>query len=128
MTSIFATNYDKLFDLAMNDFKFTKSIIKDMHPYEFRQDENKLTIAYQAVGIDEKDIKVFVKKENGISYLVIEGKTNNKELNKDFSVFGKFTIGKPDEIEKIQYKVLNGMVYVYLFTKEYENKIEIEKI
>jgi HSP20 family molecular chaperone IbpA len=120
--------FDGLFDLAMDDFRFTKSIIKDMHPYEIKSEENKVTIAYQAVGIDEKDISVSIKKENGISYLVIEGKTKNKELDKDFSIHGKFTVGKPEEIEKVQYRVENGMVYVYMLTKEYESKIEIEKL
>ena len=128
MTTILKTNFDDIFGLALNDFRFTKSIIKDMHPYEIKTKDNMVIIAYQTVGIDKKDVKVSLKTEYDNSYLVIEGKTTNKELEKDFSVFGKFVVNKPSEIEKVKYKVENGLVYVYIYNKEHKIDVEIEEI
>lgn len=114
------------FDIFNNEF-FFNSTVKDMYPYASYKKNGDYIIEVKTLGVDENDISV--KLEGNI--LEISGETKNGFSDKPFNVGLKLTI--PDKtlaaIKEIEYKVKNGLTYVYLKMEEPKtNSIKINKV
>lgn len=100
---------------------------KDMTPYSIVHDKDKSTIVVNMVGIDPNDIKVEIERLRNCDYLVINGETKNKTLNKSFSKSLRFAVDS-DEIKKIEYSSENGLLTIEIFYKIPEKQsVEIER-
>lgn len=106
-------------------YSFNRST-KDMYPYEIIRKDDECTIVFNALGISKDNIKVDFDKSRGTDYLVISGEEKNEVTNKNYSVNGRFSIDV-NEIKSIEWKVQDGLLYVYIYFKQAEKpKIDIK--
>lgn len=120
--------YDDLFNLFWNkgSYSFDRAV-HDMYPYKIKKEKDKLVLIHNVVGINEDDLIIDIEEKDGKHYLVVKGDTKD-EVFGDYSINSSFEI-KPNSFEKIQYEVKNGILRVYLFKKEPEEKtLQIEKM
>lgn len=97
-----------------------------MYPYEIIRKDDECTIVFNALGISKDNIKVDFDKSRGTDYLVISGEEKNEVTNKNYSVNGRFSIDV-NEIKSIEWKVQDGLLYVYIYFKQAEKpKIDIK--
>lgn len=95
---------------------FNTGHTKDMSPVFWTKvkDKNCYRAEVRSVGVNPEDIKV----EVGTRSIVVSGKSEYEKINYDF----KYTLPVPEsiisDIEKVSYKVLNGMTYIYVFVKK----------
>ena len=122
---------DFLFDDVFGIFGKPSSIIyntggtKDMSPINWTKTESGYKSVCRTVGINPDDLKIDVVT-NGIK---ISGKT--KYDDEEYSLSYEAPIAKSimANIEKVEYKSLNGLTYIYITLKEtVENKIKAVKI
>lgn len=110
------------------DFYSFSRNIKDMYPYEIIRKDNCATIVFNALGLSKDNIKVSTDKTRGTDYLVISGEQKNAVTGKTYSVNGRFLIDA-NEIKNIEWKVQDGLLYVYVHFKQAEKpQIEIKQI
>lgn len=122
-----------MFKLMLNDFlaDFDKDFYrfnrptKDMKPYRIVENNNKVYIVINAVGIKKEDIKITLEKLNGVNYLVVNGESKNEVLNTSYSINLRFIIN-PESIENIEWYVQNGLLYIECFTKQVKTNINIK--
>lgn len=108
-------------------YSFTRNI-KDMYPYEIIRKDNCATIVFNALGLSKDNIKVNTDKTRGTDYIVISGEQKNAVTGKTYSVNGRFLIDA-NEIKNIEWKVQDGLLYVYVHFKQAEKpQIEIKQI
>lgn len=131
---------EKLFE-DFNDFysfgfgrpenlKFNAGRTKDMNPayWETITDDDGNRIGFKStcrtVGLAPEDVKVTLEENK----IVIQGSTefDGNKYDTHFEIrVSESVIG---DIESIKYKTLNGLTYVYIYTKKPEyTKINIEK-
>ena len=65
---------------------------KDMHPQSIVNLKDKTIITHNILGIDKKDLKLSLTRENGNAYILIEGKTIDELTKKTYSVSSRFAI------------------------------------
>lgn len=107
-------------DWDKKSYKFNRAE-KDMHPYSVIDKEEETIIVHNVLGIDKKDLKVTKEKENGITYIVIEGKTKDTITNKEYSVSSRFALDENQlDFSKIKSTMKNGLLYIVISTKEPE--------
>ena len=117
--SISKTNYYSDFDEIFADLfgtpssSFNAGGTIDRHPTKWNKTEKGYKCTCRSVGIDEKDIKVEVVK-NGI---IVSGKTECE--GETYTTKCEIPISKDilDALEKIEYKTVNGLTYIYLTVK-----------
>ena len=61
-------------DWDKKSYKFNRDE-KDMHPYSIMNLKDKTLIVHNVLGVDKKDLKLSFEKENGVGYILINGKT-----------------------------------------------------
>jgi len=121
--SIFPT-----FDWDKKNYKFNREE-KDMHPYSIRSDEKQTIITHNILGIDKKDLKISKEIENGVSYIVITGKTKDVLTKQEYSVDSRFALDESQlDLSKINATAKNGLLYIIIPTKKKELKEEKEEI
>ncbi len=112
------------FDDIVNDFFSGFSNIgaaRSVYPLlDIREDKDKYTIGIEIPGVEKKDLKISVKKEN----LVIQGEKKEEKKKQEESYlrversYGKFmrSISLPTEVEqsKITAKYNNGVLKIVL--------------
>ena len=112
--------FDKdLFTLIMEPLTWDKSSYafsrdeKDMRPCSIMNLKDKTIIVHNVLGIDKKDLKITRKIENGIVYLLIEGKTKDSLTGKDYSISSTLQLDETQlNIDKISCNMKNGLVYI----------------
>ena len=112
--------FGKPYDLIYNTGK-----TKDMNPAYWSKTEEGYKATCRTVGISAEDVKVEVNDYT----ILICGETEYEGIKYNTSY--KLPIAKEimGDIEKIEYKTLNGITYIYLFVKTPEKKqIKINKI
>lgn len=105
----FFTDFDK-------DFYKFKSL-QDMNPYRVKNEQDHTTIIQKAVGINEKDMKVDISTDRGISYLSIKGETKDPITGELYQISSRFSVDA-DDIKNIVWKLENGICYIHLYYKE----------
>ena len=119
--------YDDLFKLFWD--KDTYAFDRDVHdrfPYRIRQEEDKVVLIHNVVGVAEEDLEVKIKTKKGKDRLTMLGATKDEEFG-EYSVNSSFEI-QSSNFEKIQYKVKNGLLCIYLFKKKPNQSLAIEKM
>lgn len=100
---------------------------KDMHPYSIINEKTRSIIIHNILGIDKKDLKLTLLKENGNTYILIEGKTIDEITKKEYSISSRFAIDETQlELSGIQSLTRNGLLYIIMpFKKENKEKSRI---
>jgi HSP20 family molecular chaperone IbpA len=103
----------KEFDMLFN--RFTRPVM-DQSPYKiFRTEDDKIVIAINTLGFGKDDIKI----EQEADRLYIKGQKTLDEIDYTSSVDLGFYIGKiVNDIKEINYRVQDGLTYVYIELKE----------
>jgi HSP20 family molecular chaperone IbpA len=112
----------KEFDMLFN--RFTRPVM-DTSPYKiFREDDNNIVIAVNTLGFGKDDINI----EQEGDRLYIRGKKTLDKIDYTSSVDLGFNIGRiVNDIKEINYKVQDGLTYVYIELKEHKkNTIKIK--
>lgn len=118
------------FDWDRKNYKFNRDE-KDMHPYSVINNKKETIIVHNVLGVDKKDLKISLNKENGNTYILIEGKSVDSLTNKEYSISSRFAIDTTQlDIKKITSTMKNGLLYITIPLKPEEKseniKIEIQ--
>jgi HSP20 family protein len=129
---MFDFDFDDLFnsfDWDKKNYKFNRDE-KDMHPYSIINNKKETIIVHNILGIDKKDLKISLNKENGNTYILIEGKSIDELTKKEYSISSRFAIdGSQLNIKNITSTMKNGLLYITIPLKQEEKtseKINIE--
>ena len=118
------------FDCDRKNYKFNRDE-KDMHPYSVINNKKETIIVHNVLGVDKKDLKISLNKENGNTYILIEGKSVDSLTQKEYSISSRFAIDTTQlDIKKITSTMKNGLLYITIPLKPEEKseniKIEIQ--
>ena len=124
-------NFDDLFnsfDWDKKNYRFNRDE-KDMHPYSIINKETEVIIVHNILGINKKDLKVSLTKENGSTYILIEGETKDELTEKKYSINSRFFINADKlDIKNITSVTKDGLLYITIplkLEKEKSEKIDI---
>jgi HSP20 family molecular chaperone IbpA len=96
-------------------FKSWDRPVKEAKGWQSTETDYGYVIVANVLGIDKENIKLELNK----STLSLVGKTEVKEINFTNSVSYSWDISNIIvEIEKIEYQVKNGLVYIQIFTEK----------
>ncbi len=115
-------------DWCPTEYRWSKPLT-DSRPYQIiRKPNSKLVnIVFNAVGIDEKDVKLSIERVEREDYLVIEAETKHELTNRNYNVSGRFKLDG-DQVDNIQWSLSNGILQVDVMFREPEpSKIQITK-
>ena len=118
-------NFDDLFnsfDWDKKNYKFNRDE-KDMHPYSIIDNEKEVIIVHNVLGIDKKDLKISLNKENGNTYILIEGKSIDELTKKEYSISSKFAI------DATQYKkyFFNNEKWTFIYCNTIKKRRKIKR-
>lgn len=120
-------NFDDLFnsfDWDKKNYRFNRDE-KDMHPYSIINKETEVIIVHNILGINKKDLKVSLTKENGSTYILIEGETKDELTEKKYSINSRFFINADKlDIKNITSVTKDGLLYITIPLKLEEEKSE----
>lgn len=120
-------NFDDLFnsfDWDKKNYRFNRDE-KDMHPYSIINKETEVIIVHNILGINKKDLKVSLTKENGSTYILIEGETKDELTEKKYSINSRFFINADKlDIKNITSVTKDGLLYITIPVKLEEEKSE----
>lgn len=110
---------DNLVDLFFSPFDWDKKTYafnreeKDMHPYNIQTNKERALISHNILGINKEDLKIKKEIENGISYLIINGKTIDDITGKEYSINSRFALDDKNlDLSKISATTKNGLLYI----------------
>lgn len=116
------------FDWDKKSYKFNRDE-KDMHPYSVKNGEKEVLITHNILGIDKKDLKITNESENGVTYILIKGKTKDTISGKEYSVDSRFALDDTQlDLSGIKATAQNGLLYITIPTKKKEDKKESKNI
>ena len=114
------------FNWDQKSYKFNRAE-KDMNPYSVYTSDTEVTIVHNVLGINKEDLRLIRKKENGMPYIIIEGKTKDLITGKVYSVSSKFAIEESTlDLSKVTSSIRNGLLYITIPVKA-ETPAEEEK-
>ena len=122
---MFDFDFDELFtplllDWDKKNYRFNRGE-KDMHPYSIITDEEKTIIVHNVLGINKEDLEVTKSKENGTTYIAIEGETKDNLTNKEYSVSSRFALNDKElDLSNIKSNMRNGLLYIIISAKKPE--------
>lgn len=114
-------------DWDKKSYKFNRGE-KDMSPYSIYNTDKSTTIVHNVLGVDKRDLKLIRKSENGIVYILIEGKTKDAFTGKEYSVSSRFALDDTQlDLSNISSTMNNGLLYIVIPAKaQREEKITEE--
>ena len=113
------------FDWDRKNYKFNRDE-KDMHPYSVINNKKETIIVHNVLGVDKKDLKISLNKENGNTYILIEGKSVDSLTKKEYSISSRFAIDTTQlDIKKITSTMKNGLLYITIPLKPEEKSENI---
>lgn len=116
-------------DWDKKSYKFNRDE-KDMHPYSIMNLKDKTLIVHNVLGVDKKDLKLSFEKENGVGYILINGKSVDEYTKKEYSISSRFAIDPTQlDLNKITCTMKNGLLYISIPTiveDKKSQKIEIK--
>lgn len=102
---------------------------KDMNPYSIYNTEKSTTIVHNVLGVDKKDLKLTKKTENGVAYILIEGKTKDAITGKEYSISSRFALDDTQlDLSNISSTMSNGLLYIIIPAKTKIKKTSTEQI
>lgn len=120
--------YDDLFALGFGkprNIVFNSGKTQDMNPVYWTEIENGYRAVCRTVGINPEDVSVEIK--NG--YIKVSGKTKYEETDYDVSYDLPVSGDVLSNIEKLEYKTINGLTYIYIYiVRPEKKKVKIERI
>jgi hypothetical protein len=119
----------------VNDKEYSVPIIyheKQKHNFSTRHwqgivDDNKAILVYDIHGVNPDDIKVKRITEDGVSYIVVEGKTKNEILNCEMDAGNRWVIPYK-KFKKPVKEIKNGLLYITIEKDNSKNIDEEEEI
>ena len=116
----FNFNFDKKF------YNFNREE-KDMHPYSILNKEDATILTHNVLGLNKEDIQLSKKKENGIAYIVIAGKTTDEVTGKTYSINSRFSVDENKvDLSKVSSTMKNGLLYITIPYKKEDKEAEKE--
>lgn len=120
-------NFDDLFnsfDWDKKNYRFNRDE-KDMHPYSIINKETEVIIVHNILGINKKDLKISLTKENGSTYILIEGETRDELTEKKYSINSRFLINADKlDIKNVTSTTKDGLLYITIPLKSEEETSE----
>ena len=115
------------FNWDQKSYKFNRAE-KDMNPYSVYTSDTEVTIVHNVLGINKEDLRLIRKKENGMPYIIIEGKTKDAFTGKEYSVSSRFALDDTQlDLSNISSTMNNGLLYIVIPAKaQREEKITEE--
>ena len=110
------------FDWDRKNYKFNRDE-KDMHPYSVINNKKETIIVHNVLGVDKKDLKISLNKENGNTYILIEGKSVDSLTQKEYSISSRFAIDTTQLDIKKNYFYYEKWIIVYHNTIKARRKI-----
>lgn len=108
------------FDFDRKFYKFNRAE-KDMNPYSVYEtkDKDAVIIVHNVLGLDKKDVKISTKNENGVTFIVINGKTVDSITEKEYSISSRFSVDTNAlDITKAISTMNNGLLYITIPQKK----------
>ena len=116
------------FDWDKKNYKFNREE-KDMHPYSLKTTDKEVIITHNILGIDKQDLKITRESENGITFILITGKTKDTITGKEYSINSRFNIDiNKLDLSGIKATTKNGLLYITIPTNKKELKKESKNI
>lgn len=120
-------NFDDLFnsfDWDKKNYRFNRDE-KDMHPYSIINKETEVIIVHNILGINKKDLKISLTKEDGSTYILIEGETRDELTEKKYSINSRFLINADKlDIKNVTSTTKDGLLYITIPLKSEEEASE----
>jgi len=114
------------FDFDKKFYNFNREE-KDMHPYSILNKENATILTHNVLGLNKEDIQLSKKKENGIAYIVITGKTTDEVTGKTYSINSRFSVDENKvDLSKVSSTMKNGLLYITIPYKKEDKEAEKE--
>ena len=104
-----------------SDFYRIVGDVSTKRPYKMVEQEDRLIIIHNALGISEEDIKVKVAPDGGMDVLTISGETTNEAFDSNFAINSRFYL-KNDAFDSVEYSVKNGLLIIELMKAEIKRK------
>lgn len=113
-------------DWDKKSYKFDRAE-KDMHPYSITNREKSVVITHNVLGIDKKDLKVSLNKENGVYYIELAGATKDSITGKNYSISSKFALNDEElDLSNIKTSAVNGLLYIEIARKPEQKPIKTQ--
>ena len=114
------------FDFDKKFYNFNREE-KDMHPYSILNKEDATILTHNVLGLNKEDIQLSKKKENGIAYIVIAGKTTDEVTGKTYSINSRFSVDENKvDLSKVSSTMKNGLLYITIPYKKEDKEVEKE--
>ncbi len=114
------------FDFDKKFYNFNREE-KDMHPYSILNKEDATILTHNVLGLNKEDIQLSKKKENGIAYIVIAGKTTDEVTGKTYSINSRFSVDENKvDLSKVSSAMKNGLLYITIPYKKEDKEAEKE--
>ncbi len=114
------------FDFDKKFYNFNREE-KDMHPYSILNKEAATILPPNVLGLNNEDIQLSKKKENGIAYIVIAGKTTDEVTGKTYSINSRFSVDENKvDLSKVSSTMKNGLLYITIPYKKEDKEAEKE--
>lgn len=114
------------FDFDKNFYNFNREE-KDMHPYSILNKEDATILTHNVLGLNKEDIQLSKKKENGIAYIVIAGKTTDEVTGKTYSINSRFSVDENKvDLSKVSSTMKNGLLYITIPYKKEDKEAQKE--
>ena len=114
------------FDFDKKFYNFNREE-KDMHPYSILNKEDATILTHNVLGLNKEDIQLSKKKENGIAYIVITGKTTDEITGKTYSINSRFSVDENKvDLSKVSSTMKNGLLYITIPYKKEDKEAEKE--
>lgn len=122
---------DKLLKTFVYDNPFSVVTInqeKEKHNFSTRHwqaivKDDKAILVYDVHGFGSEDLKITKQSEDGVPYIVIEGKTKNEILDCEMEIKTRWAIPYK-QFKKPTKKIENGMLYIFVEPEVVKEEIE----
>lgn len=125
-TDLMLWNLFDPFDFDKKFYNFNREE-KDMHPYSILNKEDATVLTHNVLGLNKEDIQLSKKRENGVAYIVIAGKTTDEVTGKTYSINSRFSVDENKvDLSKVSSTMKNGLLYITIPYKKEDKEAQKE--